>query len=227
VGEGNAGHLVALWPEDGERVWSAALGGAVAAPFAAHQGYLYAAAADEQLYAVQAATGQVAWQQPLAGSAAGWPVAHEGLVVCATAKGELAAFDAGTGESRWQAGLPAPAAAPPAVRNGQVACACADGSLHCFSLDGQPAANLATGVPQPVALLPAPNGFLLQAADGGLHFTDGATPSVALYQPDPGSSAGGPPAVAGRRVVIAAPGAVGALNLGEGAPATGSHAEGA
>jgi outer membrane protein assembly factor BamB len=211
---GSSGHLVALWPENGERVWSALLGGPVETPFAARQGYLYVDCGDEQLTAIRAATGEVAWQQPLGSPAVGWPVADEGGVFCATAKGELAAFDGGTGEVRWRAALPGAAAAPPAVQSGQVCCVCADGSLHRFDPDGQAAGSVSTGVATPAALLLTADGALLQAAEGGLYFTDGASEAVALYGPEPGGRVGGPPAAAGGRVVVASQGAVVALAMG-------------
>lgn len=217
--DARGGHLVALWAEDGEKVWSLELDAGVEASPAACDGRLYVCAADQRLYAVTARTGEIEWQRETGGPCAGGPVAAEGLVLVATAGGELLALDAGTGEARWREALPGPAKASPSVHRGRIYCAAADGSLSLFSVTGERLASAAAGKKIPFSPMAASNGALLGAEDGSLLFWDGAGAAVPVFQPEAGRRLGGSLAAAGRRVVLAAGGTVYAIDVEPGAPA--------
>lgn len=198
------GRLVALWPEDAARVWSAKLAGRLDTPLAAGQGRLYGCSDDGMITAVRAADGEVVWQQPSGGQFDGGPVLEGEILLCANAKGELLAFDAATGAPKWREELPAAAEAPPAASGGRVYCGCADGSLYCVSMEGKRIGSAAVGAQMRAAPLPVANGALVGTEDGQLYFSDAIRQAVSLYQTEPGTRISAPLAASGRRVVMSA-----------------------
>lgn len=198
------GHLLALWPEDGEIVWKLGVEGHLDTNLAAHKGHIYACGDDGHLYAVNAAKGEVVWRQPTDGPFDGGPLVAESTVFCATSAGDLFAFASEDGQLQWRVPMGAAAEAPPAVHAGKVYCGTADGTMHCFSSEGKRIGSASVGSQMRSAPVPTANGVIFGAEDGGLHFTDAIRQVKPLYQLDPGTRLSCPLAISGRRVVTAA-----------------------
>jgi outer membrane protein assembly factor BamB len=116
--DGEGGHVVALWPEDGAKVWSARLPVGCALPLAARRGHVLAHGFDGTLRSLNAKDGSLAWQRPLGPPKFG-PVAAESLVL-ASLETELIALDAVSGEERWRFAAATPITAGPATNADRV-----------------------------------------------------------------------------------------------------------
>jgi outer membrane protein assembly factor BamB len=165
------GHVIALWPEDGAKVWSARLTAGAALPLAAREGHVLAHGDDGTLRSLMAADGSLAWERPLGKPAFG-PVAADGLVL-ASLESELVALDPGSGAERWRFAAPSPLAVGPAVAGGRIY-ACTNAAV--FSLEAASGAKAAetalTGAPI-AKPLPTSDGFVVVSA-GAIHRWAGA-----------------------------------------------------
>lgn len=133
--------LVALWAEDGARVWTLELECAVTTPLAAGQGRLFAGCSDGSLTAVTVRTGEVAWRQPLSPAPASPLLLVGGMLLCVTEAGALAALAAESGKPRWEWRPPeSPVTCAAAGDHGAIHCA-AGSVLHSLSADGKPRAE--------------------------------------------------------------------------------------
>ncbi|MDN5865135.1 MAG: outer membrane protein assembly factor BamB, partial [Gammaproteobacteria bacterium] len=79
------------------------------------QGKVYAASADGNVAAFDAASGAKAWSRDLEKSLSGGPAAGNGLVVVGTRDGDAIALDAESGKTLWSTYVGAPPLANPAV----------------------------------------------------------------------------------------------------------------
>ncbi len=202
--DGESGALLALWPDDGETVWTARLEGRLDTPLAGGKGRIFACTDDGHVAAVQAKDGEALWRQPSEGQFEGGPIFDGELLYCANAKGELIALDAATGEPRWKETLPAAAEASPALHSGRLYCGCADGTLQSYTTDGKRIGSAAVGAQMRAAPVPTMNGAVFGAEDGTLHLSDALRFVSPLYQTEPGTRISAPVAVSGTRVIMAA-----------------------
>jgi len=94
-----------------------------------HEGILYVANAEGELFAMEANTGRQIWMVETGLSVSAGPGAGEGLLVLGTVEGKLVAFDSRTGEQLWSQGLSSEILAVPAIGSGIVVVHTGDGRL--------------------------------------------------------------------------------------------------
>lgn len=92
-------------------------------------GVVYAASADGQVNAFDAATGQARWSVDLEVPISGGPGGGDGLVLVGTSDGELIALSAADGQIRWRTSLSSEILSAPAAHNGVAVAKTGDGKL--------------------------------------------------------------------------------------------------
>jgi outer membrane protein assembly factor BamB len=95
------GHLLALDPATGARVWSFTAGDAVDSTPALDGDRVYAGSFDRNVYALDADTGTLAWKHDTGGAVVSTPALHQGHVIVGSRSYDLLALDARTGAPAW------------------------------------------------------------------------------------------------------------------------------
>ena len=95
------GHVLALDPATGARVWSFAAGDAVDSTPALDGDRLYVGSFDRNVYALNADTGALAWKHDTGGAVVSSPAIHQGHVIVGSRSYDLLALDARTGTPAW------------------------------------------------------------------------------------------------------------------------------
>ena len=96
------GHVVALDPAKGERLWDFATGDSVLATPALDSGRVYAGSYDKSVYALDAATGALLWKRATEGAVVSTPAVAGDLVVVGNRAYDLLGLRAATGEVAWK-----------------------------------------------------------------------------------------------------------------------------
>jgi len=95
------GHVLALDPATGARVWSFTAGDAVDSTPALDGDRLYVGSFDRHVYAVNADTGTLVWKHDTGGAVVSSPAIHQGHVIVGSRSYDLLALDARTGTPAW------------------------------------------------------------------------------------------------------------------------------
>ncbi len=95
------GHVLALDPKTGARVWDFAAGDSVLAAPAVDSGRVYAGSYDKHVYALDAATGRLLWKRDTQGAVVSTPAVAGDLVVVGNRCYDLLGLRAATGEVAW------------------------------------------------------------------------------------------------------------------------------
>ena len=95
------GHVLALDPKTGARVWDFAAGDSVLAAPAVDSGRVYAGSYDKHVYALDAATGRLLWKRDTQGAVVSTPAVAGDLVVVGNRCYDLLGLQAATGEVAW------------------------------------------------------------------------------------------------------------------------------
>jgi outer membrane protein assembly factor BamB len=97
------GHVVAVDPAQGAKVWDFASGDAVLAAPAVDSGRVYFGSFDRHVYALEAATGKLLWKRDTAAPVVSTPaVAGDAPIVIGSRSYDLLGLDARTGEIAWK-----------------------------------------------------------------------------------------------------------------------------
>jgi outer membrane protein assembly factor BamB len=96
------GHVLALDPATGARVWDFATGDSVLAAPAVDSGRVYAASFDKHVYALDAGSGRLLWKRDTLGAVVSTPAVAGDLVVVGNRCYDLLGLKASTGEVAWK-----------------------------------------------------------------------------------------------------------------------------
>jgi outer membrane protein assembly factor BamB len=95
------GHVLALNPADGKRLWDFASGDSVLSTPVITAGRLYFGSFDGNVYAVDAASGTLLWKHDTGAPVVSTPALHEGRVIVGSRSYDLLALDGRTGATVW------------------------------------------------------------------------------------------------------------------------------
>jgi outer membrane protein assembly factor BamB len=95
------GHVLALDPADGRRLWTVTLGGSVLAAPATSAGRVFVGCYDGKVYAVDAATGAPLWIHDTGAPITSTPVPSGDVVLAGSRSYDLFGLDAASGAVRW------------------------------------------------------------------------------------------------------------------------------
>ncbi len=128
---GSDGHLYALNPSSGQKLWDASVGGQLASwVVIGADGTVYDAASDQTAYAFDGATGKLKWYWPLTASASTqMAIGLDGSLLIPLGPDGLTALDGTTGVPRWTTRFDGSLNSTPAVS--------ADGTIFAAALDGK------------------------------------------------------------------------------------------
>ena len=96
------GHVLAIDPAKGERLWDFATGDSVLAAPAVDSGRVYVGSFDKSVYALDAASGTLLWKRPTEGAVVSTPAVAGDLVVVGNRAYDLVGITAATGEIAWK-----------------------------------------------------------------------------------------------------------------------------
>lgn len=134
VGTGD-GRLLALTP-DGDPVWEATIGSAIAAPPAVEGNLVFVADGSGGVTALELWTGEREWSvRPGSARIVGSPAIVEGMVVYSGLDRIVRALRPADGSVVWETTMGGPAEGAPAVGEGVVVLACLDRKVRAFELD--------------------------------------------------------------------------------------------
>ncbi|HVT58398.1 MAG TPA: PQQ-binding-like beta-propeller repeat protein [Thermoanaerobaculia bacterium] len=95
------GHLLALDPADGSRLWDFATAGSVLSTPAVDSGRVYFGSFDGNVYALAAASGALLWKHDTGAPVSSSPALHEGRVIIGSRSYDLMALDGASGKPAW------------------------------------------------------------------------------------------------------------------------------
>jgi outer membrane protein assembly factor BamB len=95
------GHVLALDPVTGARLWDFPANGAVASTPAVDAERVYFGSFDGHVYAVDAASGQLLWNHDTGAPVTSTPALHEGRVIIGSRSYDLLALDGASGKPVW------------------------------------------------------------------------------------------------------------------------------
>lgn len=141
-----------VWAQDGQVLWSRAIGGEIWAPLSHHDGKLYVGSDDSTFYAVDLEARDIAWAFPTGGMVRSGAAIADGMVLFASDDGYLYALESESGSEVWRFDLGSgdkervlPATDPPyeydylhstpAHHDGLVFVGSADGALYAVRLE--------------------------------------------------------------------------------------------
>lgn len=213
----SSGALVALDRASEKELWRFQTGNAVYSTPVVANGLAFFGSADKKVYAVRAADGAFVWSFLTRDIVSASPAVDGSTVYVASEDRRLYALDADTGRPRWQITTSGPLAAPPVVRNQVVYASNDDGVLD--ARDASTGASLwswqaGDAITAPVTL------------DGELVYVTSFDEHVYALRQKDGSVVwsenlqdymDSPAVVAGRRVIVALPTDVFALDAATGA----------
>ena len=96
------GHVLALDPATGARLWDFATGDSVLAAPSVDSGRVYAGSFDKHVYALDAASGRLLWKRDTQGAVVSTPAVAGDLVVVGNRCYDLLGLRADTGEVAWK-----------------------------------------------------------------------------------------------------------------------------
>ena len=96
------GHVLALDPATGARLWDFAAGDSVLAAPSVDSGRVYAGSYDKHVYALDAATGRLLWKRDTQGAVVSTPAVAGDVVVVGNRCYDLLGLHAATGEVAWK-----------------------------------------------------------------------------------------------------------------------------
>jgi outer membrane protein assembly factor BamB len=95
------GHVLALDPATGSRVWDFTAGDSVLSTPALADGRLYFGSFDHNVYAVDAASGRLIWKHDTGAPVVSTPAIHQGQAIVGSRSYDLLALDTATGHPVW------------------------------------------------------------------------------------------------------------------------------
>lgn len=133
---GYDGHLYALNPSTGQKLWDAPVGGQLPSWLViGADGTVYNGAADQTAYAFDGTTGKLKWYWPLTASASSqMSIGVDGSLLVPLGTDGLTALDGASGVPRWSTRLDGSLNSTPAVgSDGTVYAAATDGKVYALS----------------------------------------------------------------------------------------------
>jgi outer membrane protein assembly factor BamB len=95
------GHVLALDPANGSKLWDFTAGGSVSSTPAVDSGRVYFGSFDGHVYGLAAASGTLLWQHDTGGAVTTAPALFEGRVIIGSRSYDLAALDGASGKPLW------------------------------------------------------------------------------------------------------------------------------
>jgi outer membrane protein assembly factor BamB len=95
------GHVLALDPANGSRLWAFAAGGTIVSTPVVDSGRVYFGSFDGRVYALDAASGSLIWQHATGAAVISTPALHEGRVIVGSRSYDLLALDGASGKPVW------------------------------------------------------------------------------------------------------------------------------